>query len=96
KIKNIFTLKPGTFVQCSIIGETYKNIYVLPRYLLKNNNILYTVNDNHLKMKKVNILRKFEDEMVIDHGLNPGEKIIVSPLPGALEGMELSIKQNGK
>jgi len=96
KIKNIFILKPGTFVKCSIIGETYKNIYVLPRYLLKSDNILFTVDDNYLKMKRVNVLRKFEEEMYIDHGLNPGEKIIVSPLPGALEGMELSIKQNGK
>ncbi len=96
KIKNIFDLKPGTFVKCSIIGETYKNIYVLPRYLLKSDNILFTVNDNHLKMKKVNVLRKFEEEVYIDSGLLPGDKIVFSPLPGALEGMALTIKQNGK
>ncbi|WP_413910613.1 efflux RND transporter periplasmic adaptor subunit [Desulfobacula sp.] len=96
KIKNIFDLKPGTFVKCSIIGETYKNIYVLPRYLLKSDNILLTVNDNHLKMKKVNILRKFEEEVYIDAGLVPGDKIVFSPLPGALDGMALTIKQNGK
>jgi RND family efflux transporter MFP subunit len=96
KIKNIFTLKPGTFVQCSIIGKTYENIYVLKRYLLKSDNILFTVNDSHLKMKKVNVLRNFEEEMYIDSGLAPGDKIIFSPLPGALEGMALTIKQNGK
>ena len=96
KIKNIFDLKPGTFVKCSIIGEIYKNIYVLPRYLLKSDNILFTVNDNHLKMKKVNVLRKFEEEVYIDSGLLPGDKIVFSPLPGALEGMALTIKQNGK
>ena len=95
KIKNIFDLKPGTFVKCSIIGETYKNIYVLPRHLLKNDNILFTVNDNHLKMKKVNILRKFEEEVYIDAGLVPGDKIVFSPLPGALDGMALKIKKNG-
>ncbi|MDA3789459.1 MAG: efflux RND transporter periplasmic adaptor subunit, partial [Desulfobacula sp.] len=96
KIKNIFDLKPGTFVKCSIIGEPYKNIYVLPRYLLKSDNILFTVNDNHLKMKKVNVLRKFEEEVYIDSGLAPGDKIVFSPLPGALDGMALTIKQNGK
>jgi hypothetical protein len=47
-------------------------------------------------MKKVRVLRKFEDEIYIDHGLNLGDQIIVSPLPGALDGMELKIKQNGK
>ena len=96
KIKDIFDLKPGTFVKCSIIGETYKNIFVLPRHLLKRDNILFTVNDNHLKMKKVDVLRKFEDEIYINGGLTAGDKIIFSPLPGALEGMELNIKTNGK
>ena len=96
KVKNIFDLKPGTFVKCSIIGETYENIFVLPRYLLKRDNILFTVNGHHLKMKKVNILRKFEDEIYINEGLAPGDKIIFSPLPGAIEGMELNIKLNGK
>ena len=96
QIKNIFNLKPGTFVKCSITGKTYENIYVLKRYLLKSGNILLTVNDNHLKMKKVNVLRNFEEEMYIDSGLAPGDKIIFSPLPGALEGMALTIKQNGK
>ncbi|MBU8909934.1 MAG: efflux RND transporter periplasmic adaptor subunit [Desulfobacterales bacterium] len=95
-IKNIFDLKPGTFVKCSIVGETYENIFILPRYLLKRDNILFTVNDNHLKMKKVNVLRKFEDEIYINGGLNPGDNIIFSPLPGAIEGMKLNIKQNGK
>jgi len=96
KIKNIFDLKPGTFVKCSIVGERYENIFVLPRYLLKRDDILFTVNDNHLKMKKVNVLRKFEDEIYINKGLAPGDKIIFSPLPGAIEGMELTIKLNGK
>ena len=96
KIKNIFDLKPGTFVKCSIVGERYENIFVLPRYLLKRDDILFTVNGNHLKMKKVNVLRKFEDEIYINKGLAPGDEIIFSPLPGAIEGMELTIKLNGK
>ena len=90
--KNIFQLKPGTFVKCSITGSTYKNIFVLPRYLLKRDDILYTINDNHLKMKEVTVLRKFKDEVYIDQGLTSGEKIIISPLPGAIDGMELTIK----
>jgi len=93
---NLFNLKPGTFVKCSIIGKTYQNIYVLPRHLLKTDNILFIVNDNHLKMKKVSVLRKFEDQVYIDSGLVPGDKIVSSPLPGALEGMQLMIKENGK
>jgi len=94
-IKKIFDLKPGIFVKCEIIGETYENIFVLPRYLLKHGDILFTINDEHLKMKKVSVFRKFEEAVYINQGLNPGDKIISSPLPGALEGMELIIKSNG-
>lgn len=92
----VFALKPGTFVKCRITGETYENIYVLPRYLLKRDDTLFTVTDNHLKMKKVTVLRKFEEDMYIDGGLAPGDKIVSSPLPGALEGMALLIKENGE
>lgn len=96
KRKHIFDLKPGTFVKCSIAGEKFDNIFIVPRYLLKRGNILFTVNDNHLKMKKVNVLRKIEEKVYIQGGLAAGDKIISSPLPGALDGMELTIKTNGK
>lgn len=96
KIKNGFELKPGAFVNCCILGDTHTGIYVLPRHLLKSGNILFTVDNNQLKMKKVTVLRKFEEEVYISSGLTPGDEIISSPLPGAREGMALTIRQNGK
>ena len=91
----IFDLKPGTFVKCIIAGETFENIFVLPRHLLNPDNRLFMVVDNHLEIKTVNVLRKFEEEIFINAGINPGDKIISSPLPGAREGMALAVKQNG-
>lgn len=91
----ILGLKPGSFVKCTIIGETMDNIYVVPRYLLKTGDILFIVKDSRLVMKKVSILRKFEEQVFITQGLEPGDQIVSSPLPGALEGMELTIKENG-
>ncbi|MFH2094011.1 MAG: HlyD family efflux transporter periplasmic adaptor subunit [Pseudomonadota bacterium] len=96
KADPVFDLKPGSFVKCSIVGETIDNVYVVPRYLLKPDDILFTVFENQLKMKKVIVLRKFEEEIYITGGLMPGDKIISSPLPGALDGMALSIKDNGQ
>ena len=90
----LFDLKPGTFVGCTIIGETYENIFVLPRHLLKPGNVLYLVTDSHLEMRQVRVLRKFEEQAYINGGLTNGDKIIASPVPGALEGMELTIKEN--
>ncbi len=89
-------LKPGAFAACDILGETIENVYVVPRYLLKTGNILFSVHNNRLKMKPVTILRKFEEQIYITDGLTPGEKIVSSPLPGAQDGMAVSIRENGK
>lgn len=91
----LFDLKPGTFVNCTIIGETRDNIFVLPRHLLKPGDILFILADSHLEKRKVSVLRKFEEEVYINGGLANGDKIIASPLPGAVEGMELIIHENG-
>jgi RND family efflux transporter MFP subunit len=90
----LFDLKPGIFVGCTIIGETYENIFVVPRHLLKPGNVLYLVTDSHLEIRQVRVLRKFEEQVYINGGLTNGDKIIASPVPGAIEGMELTIKEN--
>jgi membrane fusion protein, multidrug efflux system len=89
----LFDLKPGTFVDCKIIGETHDNIFVLPRHLLKPGNVVYLVTDSHLEMRQVYVLRKFEEQVYINGGLVNGDQIIESPVPGAIEGMELTIKE---
>jgi len=85
-------LKPGTFVKCRIIGAVYKDIYRLPRHLLQSDNTLFVSADNHLDIRKVLVLRKFEDHVFINQGLEPGDQVITSPLPGARDGMAITVK----
>jgi RND family efflux transporter MFP subunit len=91
--KSVFDLKPGAFVQCKIQGKVFHDIFVLPRYLLKPDNILFTIRNNYLKFIRVGVLRKFEDKVYINSGLEPGDKIVCSPLPGALDGMAVTIRE---
>lgn len=95
KIKGIFDLKPGTFVKCTIQGETVENVYVVKRHLIKPGDRLFIADKGRLKIREVGILRKFENEIYINSGLSPGDRIISSPLPAALEDMELVITGNG-
>ncbi len=92
----LFDLKPGAFVKCKIIGEVHENIFVLPRHLLKSGDKLYIVTDSHLEMRPITVLRKFEEVVYINGGLNNGDKIIFSPLPGAIDGMQLTIAAGEK
>lgn len=89
---SFFHLKPGAFVTCTIIGESVDNLFVLPRHLLKTGDIIFTVRDGRLKMKRVTVFRKFEEEIYISDGLVPGEEVVSSPLPGAVEGMAVSVR----
>ena len=92
-LKNpLIRLKPGTFVKCSIVGDTRDNLFRIPRYLLRDDGTLFLVVDGKLEIREVSVLRKFEDEVFIDGGLATGDSIISSPLPGAVAGMAVTIK----
>jgi len=101
QVNTLLDLKPGTFVKCRIKGETHENIFVLPRYLLKSGDTLFmAVKDDlgkdHLEIRQIQVLRKFEDDVYINGGLTQGESIVSSPLPGAIDGMPLTVKTAGQ
>ncbi len=89
--KSIYKLRPGTFVKCSINGETFENIFVLPRYLLQQNT-LFIVVSGKLQKKEVKVLRKFEEKVYVQSGLKKGDQILSTPIPGAIQGMKVKIK----
>jgi RND family efflux transporter MFP subunit len=87
----LYKLRPGTFVKCSIKGEKYDNIFIIPRYLF-NQNSLFLVKNGQLHKKEVKILRKFEDKVYVQSGLQEGDKILSIPIPGAIQGMTVKVK----
>lgn len=87
------TLRPGTFVRCTINGTTHDSVYVVPRHLLHPDNILYVLNDGRLEVRKVTVLRRFREDVFISGGLNPKDKIILSPVGNPVRGMKFEEKQ---
>jgi len=86
------TLKPGAFVRCRIQGKRFDDVYVLPRHLVHSGNRVYVVKDGRLEIRQVSVLRKFNDQVFVESGLMPGDHIVSSPLPGAYEGMAVTVK----
>ncbi len=82
-------LLPGTFVACTIFGTTHEGICILPRHLVKPGKIVMTVKEDRLLLKKVTVLREFQEQIYIEGGLEPGDKIVTSPLTGAISGMKV-------
>jgi RND family efflux transporter MFP subunit len=89
-------LQPGAFVECRIFGRHKDQVYTVPRHLLKTGDRLFLAMDGHLEIRPVRVLRKVQDVVYIDAGLDPGDLVITTPVPGAVDGMALDIRKGGE
>ena len=85
-------LRPGMFVRVKIKGKTVDQAFVLPRYVVYPGDIVYTVEDNRLKIKPVNVLRAYKDSVIVSQGLAEGDQIVKTPLADATDGMLVRVK----
>jgi len=73
-------LRFGRFVQLSIAGKSAQNLYRLPRYVVNQDNKVWTVDaDRRLQLKTVNIVRAEANQVYVDSGLNSGDKVGFNP-----------------
>ena len=87
---NPIPLAIGLFVDARITGKVYQDIVALPREALRNENQVLVVDDeNRLYFRNVSVLRKDKDTIYIQHGLENGERVCLSPLEVVVEGMKV-------
>ncbi len=88
-------LAVGLFVEAEIQGRKVENVYVLPRTALRTDvgiDLVYVVDaGDRLRFKNVEVLRANRDDVVIGGGLQPGDRVCVSPLAAAVDGMAVRI-----
>jgi RND family efflux transporter MFP subunit len=89
-------LKPGAFVQCRIFGRQFDQVFTLPRHLLRPGDRLFLASGGYLEIRPVRVLRKVQDVVYVDGGLEPSDQVIITPVPGAVEGMALDIRTDGE
>jgi multidrug efflux pump subunit AcrA (membrane-fusion protein) len=78
------------FVEVHLQGEKIPDVVAVPRGALHDNDTLWIVDDeNMLHIRAVDILRRERDEVLIRSGLDASEKIVLTNLSGAAEGMLL-------
>jgi len=80
----------GMFVSAEIAGVTSQRAMVLPRIALRHSDKVYVINDeNRLEIRTVRILSTSEDIVLVSHGVEPGDKVVTSTIPAAVDGMEV-------
>lgn len=81
-------LKVGSFVKAKIRGKTLEDVYVVPRRLLRENSFVLTADEDHLlRRKPVNIVWQNDRSIVVDKGLEHGDRIVLTDVPFALEAL---------
>lgn len=88
-------LKIGTFVNAEIQGLPAENVVVLPRYVLRADNTILTVNDDsQLEILPVTVLRAEPREVYLSQGITGGTKVVITTLDAPVPGTKLAIRRD--
>ncbi len=83
-------LVKGMFVKVNITGAILKKSLVIPRIAIRQGIVNIANNENRLERRKVNVIFSQGDISIIKDGIYIGEKVIISDLIPAVEGMLLN------
>ena len=85
-------LAVGLFVEAEIRGREVGDAVVLPRVALRGEGRVLVLDDeSRLRFRDVEVLRVERERVVIGAGLEVGERVCVSPLPAAVDGMSVRV-----
>ena len=80
----------GMFVDAVIEGKTIKDGFLVPNSAINNNLNLYIINANdNLEIREIEVLGTENDYVIIKGEISEGERVVVSPLNNAKDGMAL-------
>ncbi|MEM6833281.1 MAG: efflux RND transporter periplasmic adaptor subunit [Pseudomonadota bacterium] len=85
-------LSVGLFVNADIQGQTYTDIFRIPRRSLRTNDIVITVNaQSRLDFRTVDVLRTTAEFAYIRSGLEAGDRLLTTDLEAPINGMEVQV-----
>ena len=85
-------LAVGMFVEAEILGHRVENIFQIPRAALRGKDQVVIVDEEErLRFRRVEILRKSGDTVLISNGLQPGERVSVAALESVVDGMQVRV-----
>jgi RND family efflux transporter MFP subunit len=88
-------LAVGLFVSAEILGRQIENAIVLPRAALREgrdgDQVMVVDDDDRIRFRTVEVLRAQRGQVVLGGGLAAGERVAISPLATAVEGMKVRV-----
>jgi RND family efflux transporter MFP subunit len=85
-------LAVGMFVEAEILGHRVDDVVVLPRTAMRGDDQVWVVDsEDRLHFREVDVLRTGRDDVVIRSGLDTGDRVCLSPLGAATDGMKVRV-----
>ncbi len=92
-------LIPGSFVDVSLKGGRLKDVFLVPRAAIRDNDTVWIMDkDDLLRIQDVQIVRSERENVLVKDSLEDGERIVLTNVPGAADGMKLRVahEERGK
>jgi len=87
-------LAVGMFVEAEIQGNWAPSVIVLPRSALRVGDKVFVVDSsNHLEFRPVEVMRAESEQVVIRSGLKAGERVCLSNIETAVDGMKVDVAE---
>lgn len=84
-------LPVGLYVEANIEGRWFDNLTVLPTSaLLRNNQVVIIEQENRIRFRAVEVLRREREQVIVSSGLTAGEQVLVSGILHPVEGMQVT------
>ena len=85
----------GLFVEAVIQGRNVKGVTTLPRQALRGKeDVLVVDSDSRLRRRKVEVLRTDFESVYVTAGLEPGDRVCVSPVEAFVDGMLVNVVED--
>ena len=84
----------GAFVDVYIPGRQLKNVIQIPARALRDRDTVWIAMGSELKIRNVKIAHIDLDNVYLSSGVAPGEKIIISPIKGAANGLKIKVSKD--
>jgi hypothetical protein len=94
RVDKPYTSRPplamGLFVTVEIEGRHLPKAAILPRPALHEEGVVWVMDEeNRLRFRKVDVARVQGGEVLVERGLEDGERVVVTPLKAVTDGMAI-------
>lgn len=84
-------LPPGLFVEVDLKGVELSGVVVVPRQALREHSTVWLAEEGTLRIREVQVLRAQGEELILASGIEPDQRVILTSLTGAAEGMTVRV-----